>query len=160
MQPSLHGGAQEKGMRSSTENVHAILGMEKALAISCASMKEDKKYIESLKSYFIKQLKNHFIDIQFNGLSGCLEKSSYTIVNVRFNVKDKMLLFNLDLQGIAVSGGSACQSGASKGSHVLMTFLSEQEAVKTSVRFSFSKLTTVDELNFCIEKLKSNKSLK
>ena len=160
MQPMLYGGEQEKGVRSSTENVHAILGMEKALAISCVSMQEDETYIKSLKKYFIKELIANFKDIQFNGLSASVVENSYTILNVRFNVEDKMMLFNLDLQGIAVSGGSACQSGANKGSHVLMTFLNEEEAAKTSVRFSFSKLTTVNELNFCIEKLKSNKSLK
>ena len=72
-----------------------------------------------------------------------------------FHVKEKMLLFNLDLAGIAVSGGSACQSGANKGSHVLTSFLNDEEAEKTSIRFSFSKLTTIKEVDFCLEKLKS-----
>ena len=159
MQPILHGGAQEKGMRSSTENVHAILGMEKALKIAYDNLEEDKLYILKIKSYFITQLEEHFKNVQFNGMSCNLDKSSYTILNVRFNIKDKMMLFNLDLQGVAVSGGSACQSGANKGSHVLVAFLSEQEADKTSIRFSFSKLTTVNDVDYCIFKLKNNKYL-
>ena len=91
----------------------------------------------------------------FNGFSADLEKSSYTILNVRFPVKDKMLLFNLDLQGIAVSGGSACQSGSSKGSHVLQSFLKDGEAEKSSIRFSFSPLTTKKEVETVVEKLKT-----
>lgn len=159
MQPILHGGAQEKGMRSSTENVHAILGMEKALKIAYDNLEEDKLSILKIKSYFITQLEEYFKNVQFNGMSCNLDKSSYTILNVRFNIKDKMMLFNLDLQGVAVSGGSACQSGANKGSHVLVAFLSEQEADKTSIRFSFSKLTTVNDVDYCIFKLKNNKYL-
>ncbi|MDO6813891.1 cysteine desulfurase family protein [Tenacibaculum soleae] len=159
MRPILHGGEQEKGMRSSTENVHAILGMEKALKIAYDNLEEDKLYILKIKSYFITQLEEHFKNVQFNGMSCNLDKSSYTILNVRFNIKDKMMLFNLDLQGVAVSGGSACQSGANKGSHVLVAFLSEQEADKTSIRFSFSKLTTVNDVDYCIFKLKNNKYL-
>ncbi|CAM1362455.1 Cysteine desulfurase IscS [Tenacibaculum soleae] len=159
MQPILHGGEQEKGMRSSTENVHAILGMEKALKIAYDNLEEDKLYILKIKSYFISQLQKCFKNVQFNGLSNDFDKSSYTILNVRFNIKDKMMLFNLDLQGVAVSGGSACQSGANKGSHVLVAFLSEQEADKTSIRFSFSKLTTVNDVDYCIFKLKNNKYL-
>ncbi|WP_271407223.1 cysteine desulfurase family protein [Tenacibaculum soleae] len=159
MQPILHGGAQEKGMRSSTENVHAILGMEKALKIAYDNLEEDKLSILKIKSYFITQLEEHFKNVQFNGMSCNLDKSSYTILNVRFNIKDKMMLFNLDLHGVAVSGGSACQSGANKGSHVLVAFLSEQEVDKTSIRFSFSKLTTVNDVDYCIFKLKNNKYL-
>jgi cysteine desulfurase len=155
IQPMLYGGEQEKGARSSTENVHAILGMEKALSLSYASLEEDKKSIEEVKIYFIGKLIKQFKEVTFNGESSSLEKSSYTILNVRFPVKEKMLLFNLDLAGIAVSGGSACQSGANKGSHVLTSFLNDEEAEKTSIRFSFSKLTTIKEVDFCLEKLKS-----
>ncbi|WP_233898382.1 cysteine desulfurase family protein [Tenacibaculum piscium] len=154
IKPLLYGGEQERGTRASTENVHGILGMEKALEISFENLSEDKKHIEKLKTYFSTQLKTHFKNIQFNGESECLENSSYTILNVRFPVKNKMILFNLDLHGIAVSGGSACQSGASKGSHVLRAFLEADEAEKASVRFSFSKLTTFTDLDFTLDKLK------
>jgi cysteine desulfurase len=151
--PMLHGGDQEKGARSSTENVHAILGMEKALEIAHTVLEEDKNYVKSLKTYFINELKEISKDIQFNGLSGDLEKSSYTILNVRFPLKNDMLLFSLDLAGIAVSGGSACQSGSNKGSHVLAEILFDGEEDKTSIRFSFSKFTKKEEIDFTISKL-------
>ncbi len=116
----LHGGDQEKGARSSTENVHSILGMEKALEIAFHKLDKDKNYIESLKVYFISELKNLSNELSLMDFHQTLDKSSYTILNVRFPVKNDMLLFSLDLAGIAVSGGSACQSGSNKGSHVLV----------------------------------------
>lgn len=148
--PMIHGGDQEKGARSSTENVHAVLGMEKALEISIANLEEDKKHIEIIKAYFITALQSISNKIEFNGLSSDLEKSSYTILSVRFPLQNDMLLFSLDLAGIAVSGGSACQSGSNKGSHVLAEILNPTEADKTSVRFSFSKYTTKEEISIAI----------
>ena len=152
--PMIHGGDQERGARSSTENVHAILGMEKALEIAIKNLQKDKNYIESLKVYFISELKKISDKLQFNGLSSHLDESGYTILNVRFPVKNTMLLFSLDLAGIAVSGGSACQSGSHKGSHVLSEILLNGEEDKTSVRFSFSKFTTKQDLDTTITKLK------
>ncbi|QOD61786.1 cysteine desulfurase [Polaribacter haliotis] len=152
--PMLHGGDQERGARSSTENVHAILGMSKALDVAISNLNRDKNYIESLKVYFISELKKVSENIQFNGLSSNLDKSSYTILNVRFPVKNDMLLFSLDMAGIAVSGGSACQSGSNKGSHVLSEILFNGEEDKTSIRFSFSKFTTKEDLDFTISKIK------
>ncbi|PQJ81518.1 cysteine desulfurase family protein [Polaribacter glomeratus] len=152
--PMFYGGDQERGARSSTENVHSILGMDKALTIAMNNLKSDTKYIENLKHYFSTELQNISSDIQFNGRSSDFEKSSYTILNVRFPVKNDMLLFSLDMAGIAVSGGSACQSGSNKGSHVLAEILKDQEADKTSVRFSFSKFTTKEEIDTTIIKLK------
>ena len=154
IKPMLHGGSQEKGARSSTENVHAILGMEKALTIANEDLQKDKNYIESLKVYFISELKSLSDKIEFNGLSGDLENSTYTILNVRFPISNNMMLFSLDLAGIAVSGGSACQSGSNKGSHVLSEFLDETEQNKTSVRFSFSKYTTKEDLDYTVDQLK------
>ncbi len=155
IKPIFHGGGQERGGRSSTENVHAILGMEKALSLSLLNLTEDRIHIEKVKQYLIKELKNSINTIEFNGNSNDMQKSSYTILNVRFPIEDKMLTFNLDLKRIAVSGGSACQSGSSKGSHVLKCFLKANEYKKTSVRFSFSKLTTFDEVDFLINEMKS-----
>lgn len=152
--PMLHGGSQEKGARSSTENVHAILGMEKALTVANETLQKDKNYIESLKVYFISELKSISNKIQFNGLSSNLDNSTYTILNVRFPVSNNMMLFSLDLAGIAVSGGSACQSGSNKGSHVLSEFLDDNEQNKTSVRFSFSKYTTKEDLDYTVDQLK------
>lgn len=154
IQPILHGGEQERGARAGTENIHSILGMEKALEIACKKMQQESEYIQQLKSYFINKLKTNFEGIQFNGLSEDSNQSSYIILNVRFPKEYSMLLFNLDLKGIAVSGGSACQSGSNKGSHVLNTILNENEAKKTSVRFSFSKLNTKEEIDYTIKTLK------
>lgn len=158
IQPILHGGNQEKGARSSTENVHSILGMEKALEIAVSNIEKDKVYLTSLKTYFISELQSNFKDVAFNGNSNLLDKSSYTILSVRFAKANDMLLFTLDLNGIAVSGGSACQSGSSKGSHVLEELLNTVEASKTSIRFSFSKNTTKEEIDITIEKLKKIRS--
>ncbi len=154
--PMFHGGNQEKGARSSTENVHSILGMEKALDIALSNLEKDKDTIERLKKYFISELHKISEDIEFNGFSSILNKSTYTILNVRFPLNNDMLLFSLDMAGIAVSGGSACQSGSSLGSHVLIEILSKKEADKTSVRFSFSKYTTIQELDFVLTYLKNN----
>lgn len=154
IQPMFHGGDQEKGARSSTENVHGILGMEKALDIAITNIEKDTNYLTKLKAYFISELKSNFKKVKFNGNSSELSKSSYTILSTRFSKTNDMLLFTLDLKGIAVSGGSACQSGSSKGSHVLEEVLNAIEAEKTSVRFSFSKYTTKEEINTTIENLK------
>lgn len=151
--PMLLGGEQERGARAGTENIHSIVGMEKALAIAYENLDKDKAYIQSLKSYFIEGLQQILPTIQFNAKSNDPKKSSYIVLNVRFPKEIKMLLFNLDLKGIAASGGSACQSGSNKGSHVLNTILPEKEAVKTSVRFSFSKLTTKEDLDYTLKVL-------
>jgi cysteine desulfurase len=152
--PMFHGGDQERGARSSTENVHGILGMEKALSTAMTNLEKDQNYIEELKLYFIAALKNISEEIQFNGRSSNLNKSSYTILNVRLPVSNDLFLFSLDMAGIAVSGGSACQSGSNKGSHVLAEILNDAEAAKTSVRFSFSKFTTKEEIDITIKKIK------
>ena len=152
--PILHGGEQERGARAGTENTHSIIGMEKALRIATEHFDEHKNYINDLKQYFIKQLKANFNNISFNGKSDNVKKSAFHILNVRFNKDYPMLLFSLDLKGIAASGGSACQSGSNTGSHVLHAILSEEDALKTSVRFSFSKYNTKEEIDYVIETLK------
>lgn len=154
MDPLLHGGEQERGSRAGTENVHSILGMEKALEIACINMKEDAKEIQKVKTYLINALKINFPGIAFNGCSEDSSKSSYVILNARFPKDIKMLLFNLDIKGIAASGGSACQSGSNKGSHVLSALLNDVENKKSSIRFSFSKLNTIAEIDRLIAVLK------
>ena len=154
IKPMLHGGDQEKGARSSTENVHSILGMEKALLLAMETIERDTIHMNELKSYFIQSLQQMHSAIRFNGNSSNLEESSCTILNVLFPVSNDMLLFRLDLSGIAVSGGSACQSGSHKGSHVLNEILHEEEEERTSIRFSFSRYTTKEEIDYTLEKLK------
>lgn len=151
--PMLLGGEQERGARAGTENVHSIVGMEKAIELAYVNLEKDVAYIQGLKSYFISKIKKTISNIQFNAASDNPQKSSYIILNVRFPRAVKMLLFTMDLKGIAVSGGSACQSGSQKGSHVLHAILDEKETKKTSVRFSFSKLNTQEELDYVIDVL-------
>ncbi len=152
--PILLGGEQERGARAGTENVHSILGMEKALEIACSKLQEESVSIQKIKSYFTQELKANFKGVEFNGYSENPASSSYIILNVRFRREYTMLLFNLDLEGVCASGGSACQSGSNKGSHVLNEILTEQDGMKTSIRFSFNKLNTIEEINYLITILK------
>ncbi|WP_139958177.1 cysteine desulfurase family protein [Flavicella sediminum] len=154
VKPMLFGGEQEKGARAGTEAVHSILGMEKALKMSLENLTEDSLYLENLKSDFLVNLQKEIPSVKFNGLSGDVSKSTSTIVNVQLPKEYAFLLFHLDMKGIAVSGGSACQSGSNKGSHVLNTILSETEAIHTSLRFSFSKFTKQEDLQYVIAALK------
>ena len=153
--PMFHGGDQERGARSSTENVHAILGMETALDIAIGGMEHDKIKIKKIKNYFIQELKKLNSKITFNGLSADVNNGTYTILNVRFPSDNDMLLFSLDLAGIAVSGGSACQSGSNSGSHVLQEILKDTASNNTSIRFSFSKLTTYQDIDTTLLKLQA-----
>lgn len=154
IQPMLHGGGQEKGARSSTENVHGILGMEKAFLIASETLESDMRNMNTLKVFFMKELKKINSNILFNGQSSNIELSSCTILNVLLPTKNELLLFNLDLYGIAVSGGSACQSGSSKGSHVLAEIANNDIEGYSSVRFSFSRFTKKEDLMHTIQQLK------
>lgn len=153
MEPMLHGGEQEMGSRAGTENTHSIIGLDKALAMAMDHFTDDKIYISGLKEYFITQISKKVPGVSFNGLSSDLDRSAFHILNVRFPVNKPMLLFNLDLKGIAVSGGSACQSGSSKGSHVLSAILDEEASKQTSARFSFSKFNTKEEVDIVIKEV-------
>lgn len=155
VKPMILGGNQEKGVRSSTENVHSIIGMEKALNLSVSTMVKSTEKMNELKSYFIQKLTDNFDGIQYNGNSKGGEYGVSKILSVRFPKQNKMLLFGLDLKGIAASSGSACQSGGVKVSHVLKEFLSEEELKKTSIRFSFSDSVSFDELDYVIDSLNS-----
>jgi len=155
IKPLLVGGEQERGARAGTENVHNIAGMQTALDIAIDNLDKDINYIRGLKQYFINKLISLDADIKFNGCSADADKSSYIILNVRLPKDLPMFLFSLDLKGIAASGGSACQSGSAKGSHVLNTILSDSEAQKTSVRFSFSKFITKEDLDYTLSVIKT-----
>ncbi len=153
----IHGGEQEKGLRAGTEAVYAIAGLAEALSLAVKNLPEEKSYISNLKSYFITQLQLHIPQVRFNGLSGSMEKSSYTIVNVLLPVlqeKATMLPFELDIKGIACSKGSACQSGSSLGSHVLQAVQTEEEQRFSSIRFSFSSFNTKEEIDYVVVILK------
>jgi len=151
----IHGGAQERNMRGGTENVYGIIGMAKALEIAYRDMAEHEREIKKLKAYMIERLIEAIPRVSFNGDSLNLEKSLYTVLNVSLPESDQnsMLLFNLDMQGISASGGSACSSGASTGSHVLGTLYPTSQ--RGAIRFSFSKFNTIEEIDFVVEKLAS-----
>jgi cysteine desulfurase len=151
--PYIHGGGQERNMRSGTENVAGITGLAKALEVACGKMKETEQNIRALKSGLMEKLNRAIPGIQYNGKSSDLASSLYTILNVSLPPSDKleMLLFQLDLKGIAVSGGSACASGALTGSHVLDAIRARSE--RPVVRFSFSKYNNVGEIDYAVETL-------
>lgn len=157
LKPLIFGGEQERGYRAGTESVHNIVGLEEALKLSYDNLETERSYIESLKTYFIESLTEAFPELKFNGNSSDLEKSTYTVINVCLPIaaeKALILLFQLDLKGIACSKGSACQSGSSKGSHVLSQILSDEDLQKPSIRFSFSKYNTKEEVDYVIDILK------
>lgn len=151
--PLMHGGAQERNQRGGTENVYGMVGIAKALSLAYQEMAAHENYIKDLKSYFIQGLQNNFPGIEFNGLSADIDKSLYTVLNVRFpKVQDgDMLLFKLDIEKISASGGSACSSGTSVGSHVLTALNPNAEGA--AVRFSFSKNNTRAEIDRVLEVL-------
>lgn len=151
--PLLHGGAQERQMRGGTENVAGIVGLAKAFELCYTEMEAHQNHINKLKQTFITGLKKSFPDIEFNGETA-FEKSLYTVLNCRFpqHPDAEMVLFNLDIKGIAASGGSACSSGSNQGSHVLRALGVDMN--RPSVRFSFSKFNTLEEIQYTLDVLK------
>ena len=153
----IFGGPQERGLRAGTEAVHNIIGMEKAFEIAYKNFEEEKDYILKLKKYFIEKIKHFFPEAHFNGLCEDLNLSTYTIVNVALPLdvnKLQLIDFHMDLNGIACSKGSACQAGASAGSHVLERLpRTEQIKNRPSIRFSFSSFNTKKEIDYVIKVL-------
>jgi cysteine desulfurase len=150
--PFIFGGAQERNMRGGTENVYGIVGLAKALQIANEQMTEHQQHIHELKEYMVEKLREGIPGVEFNG--DTLGNSLYTVLNVCLPPTDiaEMLLFNLDINGVAASGGSACSSGSEIGSHVLTALNVSPD--RPSVRFSFSKYNTKEEIDYAVEKLK------
>ncbi len=152
IKPFMHGGAQERNMRAGTENLYGIVGFASALEMATKRYEEDSAFIGSLKHYMHDELCKQFPGITFNG--DVLGKSLYTVLNVSFpkTEKSEMLLFNLDINNICASGGSACTSGADQGSHVIRAINNNPNQV--TVRFSFSRHNTKPQVDEVISKLK------
>jgi cysteine desulfurase len=150
--PMILGGGQERNMRAGTENLYGIVGFSKALELSMANHEADSSFIQSLKKYMIKRLREEIPGVGFNGDGE--GRSLYTVLSVSFpkTERSEMLLFSLDMNEICASGGSACSSGADMGSHVIRAI--EKDPAKVTVRFSFSKYNLREELDKVIEKLK------
>jgi cysteine desulfurase len=157
LKPLIFGGEQERGHRAGTEGVHNIVGLEEALKLAYQNLEEEQAHMTSLKKHFIESLKKEIPGVKFNGACEDMENSTYTLINVCLPLSEEkalMLLFQLDLKGIACSKGSACQSGSDKGSHVLNAFLSEDDRKKPSLRFSFSRYNTIEEVDYVVKTLK------
>lgn len=152
IKPFIDGGAQERNMRGGTENVYGILGMAKAMMLSCENMAENQRYLNELKSYFIQELKNNFEGIEFNGDYDGVALPKVLSVSFPPSPKNEVLMFSLDIMGVSSSGGSACSSGAESRSHVLDAIGFDEERV--AVRFSFSTFNNKEEVDFVVSKLK------
>lgn len=152
LKPLFFGGEQEKGLRAGTEATHQIAGMAKALSISYENLEEEQKIVTNLKNYLLDQLEKNIPDIKINGSVD----GFYKILNFSFPISSEkagMVLFNLDMKGIAVSRGSACQSGSIHTSHVLLEVLSEKDLNKPNLRVSFSHYNTNADIDYFIEAL-------
>jgi len=154
LQPLFYGGEQEKGLRAGTEAVHQIAGMAKAMELSYANLENERAQISELKKYLIEQLEIDFPGFIVNGS----QDGFYNMLNVLLpfsNDKTAMILFHLDMKGIAVSRGSACQSGSIRASHVLAEMLSDEDLRKPSLRISFSHYNSKEDIDVLIDALKS-----
>ena len=139
-------------MRAGTENVYGIVGFARALELATAGYEEDRSYVNGLKVYMMEQLERQLKGISFNG--DTLGRSLYTVLSVSFpkTEKSEMLLFNLDINHVCASGGSACTSGAEQGSHVIRAINNNPNQV--TVRFSFSRHNTREQVDRVVTKLK------
>jgi len=152
--PMIHGGSQERNLRGGTENVYGIVGLAKAMELAFEHLDEHRSHIEALKARMIERLTAALPGVEFNGTCKQSEKSLYTVLSVSLPPTDKaaMLLFSLDLRGVAASSGSACSSGSNVGSHVLQGI--QADTNRPFVRFSFSRYTTEQEIDYAVESLR------
>jgi cysteine desulfurase len=153
LKPMVLGGEQERGLRAGTESTHNIIGLEKALRLAYDNLEEESLYVKELKQYFINKINKQIPQVTFNGGCADFENSTYTLLNICLPIapeRASMLLFQLDLKGIACSKGSACQSGSTKNSHVLAEILNTEDLKKPSIRFSFSIYNTKEEIDYVV----------
>ncbi|MBU46808.1 MAG: cysteine desulfurase [Flavobacteriales bacterium] len=154
IKPLIRGGGQERNMRAGTENIYGIAALAMAMEMAYENLEAEVKYIKGLKEYMIKRLKIEIADVQFYAKCTDIDNSLYTVLSCHFPETDisEMLLFNLDILGVACSGGSACASGGNKGSHVLAEIVPDSK--RPGIRFSFSRYNTKEDIDFAVEKLK------
>lgn len=152
VKPFVWGGGQERNMRAGTENVYGIVGFARALELAMEHYEQDCAYITGLKKYMMERLNAEMEGIGFNG--DAEGSSLYTVLNVAFPLtpKSEMLLMNLDMHQVCVSGGSACSSGAHSQSHVINALGNNAQQ---PIRFSFSKYNTREEIDMVTAQLKT-----
>lgn len=157
VKPYLDGGAQERNMRAGTENIYGIVGLGRALELAAENMQANREHIEALKKHMISRLQEEIPGVKFNGDT---ENGHYRVLNVALPPKGKsdLMLFNLDIAGIAASAGSACSSGSDIGSHVLKSINADPAC--SNIRFSFSRFNTMDEIDYAVDKLKEIMEIK
>jgi cysteine desulfurase len=150
--PLIHGGSQERGLRGGTENIAGVVGLAKAIELAYTDLEAHQSHVWGLKNYMISRLQALFPEVRFHGETS-YEKALYTVLNVCLpaTAKAGLLLFTLDLKGVAVSGGSACTSGATKGSHVLEGIGADMS--RPNARFSFSRFTTKEEIDYALQQI-------
>lgn len=153
--PIIHGGSQERNMRGGTENVYGIVGLSKAMDVAFEGLEEHQNHVIGLKQHMINRLNESIEGVQYNADCANFSRSLYTVLSVSLPPTEiaAMLLFNMDIMGVACSGGSACTSGANTGSHVLTGI--EAAIDRPTIRFSFSRFTTKEEIDYAVDSLLS-----
>jgi cysteine desulfurase len=148
--PMIDGGSQERNMRAGTENIAGIVGLGKAMQLAYATLDADAKHITEVKEYMREQLIEICPEVVFNGHP---EKSLYTVLNASFppGPHAELMIMSLDIAGVSASGGSACSSGAESQSHVLNAI--KHPTDRKAVRFSFSRDTTKEDIDYTISQL-------
>ncbi len=152
LKPLILGGSQERNMRAGTENIYGIVGLAKAMELAYHDLEDHHRHVQGLKDLMKRRLQEEIPGVGFNGDPS--EHSLYTVLSVCFpeDGKGEMLIYNLDIEGIACSGGSACSSGSNKGSHVLGALYPERPGA--NIRFSFSRYSTAEEVEHVVGALK------
>ena len=156
IQPLIYGGGQERNMRAGTENVYGIVGFARALELAMQNIEADSKYIGGIKAYARNRIKESIPGVRFH----TPENSLYTVLSVCFPASEKtgMLLMELNMAGVCVSGGSACSSGEKSGSHVISALQKNNDC--TTIRLSFSKYNTYGEIDRLVSLLQNILSVK
>lgn len=151
----ITGGPQERSLRAGTENVSGIAGLGKALELSLKNMDAYTQHMQGIKQYTVDRVSEAIPGVKFNGRSSEKENNLYTVISLLLPYKNPLIGLQLDMKGIAVSQGSACSSGASKPSMVMMMVLSEDEMDHcTPLRVSFSHMTTKEDIDTFVNALK------
>ncbi|MBR2870573.1 MAG: cysteine desulfurase [Clostridia bacterium] len=150
----ITGGHQERTKRGGTTNVAGVVGFAEAFRLAMADREKNFEYVTSLRDRFIDRILQEVPYVKLNGPY----KTNRLPANADFSfeyIEGESILFSLDLAGIAVSSGSACSSGSLEPSHVLLSLGLPEELAHGSIRFSFGKHNTVEEVDYAVEEIKS-----